>query len=257
MTSTIRPTVTSRKEETINNWNFTSVTTPMYSHEESSELSQKLDCHFLPEMVFNSHISVSHKNSLFSLEFRASDALFYATTAELSKNKHLGPIKVNFVEWEKKRREEGLEEQKDKIDWTFTSTYSGTIHGAQSVHETTEQIDYNMLKEKQKILFYDEILLYEDELHDWGSCKFHCKIRVMETCIFILTRCFLRVDNALVRVIDHRFFHVFGKDYWIREYTLKSSKYDEINDPNPSLLEEHVIDSLLTVIEKKNDKIQL
>lgn len=55
------------------------------------------------------------------------------------------------------------------------------------------------LKEKEKILFYQELMLYEDELHDNGIAQCTVKIRVMPTSFFVLLRFFLRVDNVMVR----------------------------------------------------------
>jgi type 2A phosphatase activator TIP41 len=57
------------------------------------------------------------------------------------------------------------------------------------------------------ILFYAEIPLFEDELHDNGSSSLLVRIRVMPTCIFILSRFTLRVDDVLFRTHDTRMYH--------------------------------------------------
>jgi len=41
---------------------------------------------------------------------------------------------------------------------------------------TEEDIDYDKLKEREKILFFDEVILYEDELDDNGCAKLFSKI---------------------------------------------------------------------------------
>lgn len=106
-------------------------------------------------------------------------------------------------------------------------------------------------------LILDEIILYEDELHDCGTTKFVVKVRVMENSFFILSRLFLRVDHVICRIIDHRFYYESSKDYILREYTLKqlSLKNEEtsilIGNLDPQLVEQH-----LKVDEKRVDKIK-
>jgi hypothetical protein len=60
------------------------------------------------------------------------------------------------------------------------------------------------------ILFFDEVLLYQDDLEDCGDVLFEAKLRVMPHCWFVLSRFFLRVDGSVVRVRDARLFHRFG-----------------------------------------------
>ena len=44
------------------------------------------------------------------------------------------------------------------------------------VYETNEIIDLNKLKVKEKIFFYEDIILYEDELADNGVASMSVKI---------------------------------------------------------------------------------
>lgn len=44
------------------------------------------------------------------------------------------------------------------------------------VEETTERIDYSRLKQQEKIYFYDDVILYEDELADNGTALLSAKI---------------------------------------------------------------------------------
>lgn len=62
---------------------------------------------------------------------------------------------------------EYLDEKVKPFDWTFTTDYKGTISGFEEV-ETDEKIDLDKLKRKDKILFYVDLTLFEDELHDNG-----------------------------------------------------------------------------------------
>ena len=103
----------------------------------------------------------------------------------------------------------GLEEVKDKVkpyDWTFTTAYKGTyydkekqplkvrcqphpllyiIHVHQQVEESSEAIDYHKLKQQEQILFYDDIVLFEDELADNGIAELRVKIVSATLCDII------------------------------------------------------------------------
>ncbi len=42
--------------------------------------------------------------------------------------------------------------------------------------ETEERIDYQKLKDQERIAFFDEVILFEDELADNGAAVFSVKI---------------------------------------------------------------------------------
>lgn len=56
------------------------------------------------------------------------------------------------------------------------------------------------------MLHYKDILLYEDDLDDFGYSQLRLKARVQRDSIFILLRSYIRVDKTVIRVIDNRFF---------------------------------------------------
>lgn len=70
---------------------------------------------------------------------------------------------------------EYLGEKVEPFDWTFTTNYMGTITGL-NVLDTDEKIDLEKLKRKDKILFYHDLTLFEDELHDNGIASLSVKI---------------------------------------------------------------------------------
>lgn len=75
---------------------------------------------------------------------------------------------------------------------------------------TTTGIDYEMLKNRElPILFYDQFILYQDDLEDCGEVIFDAKVRVMPNCWFALSKLYLRVDGVLVRTRETRLFHSF------------------------------------------------
>lgn len=55
-------------------------------------------------------------------------------------------------------------------DWTYTTAYRGTLNDKAVFHEAEEpSIDVARLQKQEPILFYDENILYEDELADNGT----------------------------------------------------------------------------------------
>lgn len=99
-------------------------------------------------------------------------------------------------------------------DWTYTTIYSGTeattSWNPSEPGNSSQTIPMAELTRPDPILFYAEIPLFEDELHDNGSSALIVRIRVMPTCIFILSRFTLRVDNVLFRTHDTRIYHSFS-----------------------------------------------
>jgi type 2A phosphatase activator TIP41 len=111
------------------------------------------------------------------------------------------------------------------------------------------------LKQMEPILFYDENILFEDELADNGTATLTTRLvrirtlmfrrirmfarlvkftnfifdkRVMPSCFFLLLRFFLRVDDVLFRVNDTRIYHQFGTNHIIREYSSKEEHYNAV-----------------------------
>ena len=54
-----------------------------------------------------------------------------------------------------------------------------------------------MLMERDPILFFDEMTLYESELDDSGVMSVTIKVRVMPRCWFVLMRFWMRCDGVL------------------------------------------------------------
>lgn len=71
---------------------------------------------------------------------------------------------------------EYLEEKIKPFDWTFTTNYTGTISDFK-IEETNERIDMDKLKQRDKIMFYHDLTLFEDELHDNGIAV--CSVKIV------------------------------------------------------------------------------
>ena len=55
------------------------------------------------------------------------------------------------------------------------------------VTETDDRIDYTRLKQQERIHFYDEVILYEDELADNGTAVLSVKLVSGLKCTDMLT----------------------------------------------------------------------
>ena len=114
-------------------------------------------------------------------------------------------------------------------DWTFSSPYAGTI-GCPQIDNPTDilgkgcdvnnrglwkplqqsHIPFHLLQDtSQPILLYDDIHLYEDDLHDNGDVSLNIKVRVMPRCWYVLQRLFVRVDRVCVKCREVRYFCMF------------------------------------------------
>lgn len=54
-------------------------------------------------------------------------------------------------------------------DWTYTTDYQGTTNTELQINDGPSLVDMNLLRKQDPILFYDENILYEDELADNGT----------------------------------------------------------------------------------------
>lgn len=123
-------------------------------------------------------------------------------------------------EWQERKDPDGnmIKTWREDFDWTYTTNYFGTFKkdGAPvNAVKTDQKIDYDLLRRRDPILFFDAVDLFEDDLFDNGVSNLSVKIRVMEASFFVLMRLWLRVDKVYLRVYDTRVFHQFGK----RTYT--------------------------------------
>lgn len=91
---------------------------------------------------------------------------------------------------------EDVKELDISYDWTYTTDYKGTLQRLQRTAEgvytrtedvraevTTERIDLEKLKEREPILWFDDVGLYEDELHDHGVSAMSIKVVSPSRCV--------------------------------------------------------------------------
>ncbi|KAH8830276.1 type 2A phosphatase activator TIP41 [Flagelloscypha sp. PMI_526] len=214
----------------------------------------------LPEMTFGDNVLVlHHEPSQFKYCFTTERSIAGVKNGELEDAD--GPVKVGYADaWLKSRVGENAASPMPKTvatkpyDWTYTTMYGGHIAKINPDHDPVDdsskfseqswvsavedhpahQIPYEELKKNDPILFYSEIPLFEDELHDNGSSNHLVRIRVMPTCIFILCRYTLRVDNVLFRTFDTRIYHSFDSKILIRETSGWEAPYDTVKQHLPT-----------------------
>ena len=57
-----------------------------------------------------------------------------------------------------------------------------------------------LLDQSSPILMYDDVVLFEDFIHDHGVVRMSVKTRIMPRCWFVLLRYWLRVDGVVMKV---------------------------------------------------------
>ncbi|KAL6209880.1 hypothetical protein ACLB2K_020819 [Fragaria x ananassa] len=236
---------------------------------------KKLETCHMPEMIFGeSCLVLKHVKSGTTIHFNALDALIGW------KKEALPPVEVPAAaKW--KFRCKPSEQVILDYDYTFTTPYGGseTITLDEDKHEggevsketcnlnwedCKEKLDVVALASKEPILFYDEVVLYEDELADNGVSLLTVKVRVMPSGWFLLLRFWLRVDGVLMRLRDTRMHCAFENNVnpivlrescW-REATFKAlaakgypSEAAAYNDPS-------IISQRLPVVMNKTQKLK-
>ena len=117
------------------------------------------------------------------------------------------------------------------FDWSYTTDYKGTVAVDTVIFEPTQRsIPLELLKRPDPIVFFDDVMLYEDEMADNGITMLSCKIRVMPERLLLLCRFFMRLDNVMFRLRDTRVYVEFSTGEVIREYTAKEETYETVKE---------------------------
>jgi type 2A phosphatase activator TIP41 len=188
-----------------------------------------LELPHLPDMVFHLNSLVLEHDNGAVLTFNPLEALKKVRNEKLD-------IRVSCSdEWRESRPKDKTEEKLKPFDWTFSTDYQGTINDKFIVEPTDMKIDKFKLMVKEQILFYSDLTLFEDELHDNGTSVSSVKIRVMPSGFYVLLRFFMRVDNVLIRMNETRYYYENGKDYILKEYTSREATYERLKSVPPAL----------------------
>lgn len=246
----------SKQDFTFGPWMVTAAKTHIMKSKDIERLAEELSMPSLPEMLFGDNVLRIQHTDGYGIEFNAIDALKRVNNMQDS-------VKVACAqEWQESRADsEHSKEVMKRYDWTYTTDYRGTFIGDDlqlRVSETVERIDMEKLKAREQIMFFDDVLLFEDELHDHGVSMISVKIRVMPTSFFLLLRFFLRVDGVLIRINDTRLYHEAGKNYMLREFSTRESKISELqNVPAALYTDPNEISQHLTLKLTECEKLEL
>ena len=229
------------KKLSFKNWDFISHIGHMMSASEINEVllqNNLLKIKHFPE-IFNGYnrLFVINKENNFVYEFSPFQML-NLTNYEIRKENYDNKI-IYYNPNEVKTK---ISNSENKNDWTFSSCYMGNICNINNSEikclyedkNLTEkkfkcEIDNNIqipnLGNETKIKKYIECELYEDEFGDNGICETRVRLYIMEDSFSILLRCYLRVDNIIVRNINTNIFYKFGNDFIIRNFSVKEIPY--------------------------------
>ena len=224
-----------------------------YSHSENMMNSKDLDIliknkdenklhiNHLPEIFYGfNRLFLINKSKNFCYEFNPLQMLSLANYTQ--RKKLLKEKEIYYIPNQAKSQYSKTDDTKNEEDWSFSSPYMGHIT---SINISPMSKYYPEIKEtkvfkKEKtnlkypetkvenVLNYNQIHFFEDELGDIGFSEGKIGFGVMNECFLGLMRCYLRVDNMLVRNIDTKIYHKFGDNYIIRNFLVKEKTYDEL-----------------------------
>lgn len=216
---------------TVNDWSIYTVKGPILLLSELDHLSESRFEFPLPEMIFgNNHVRIVNDKLQSVIEFNTLDALdSLASTSDFKVSYHKEWLstrpKANASTSE---AESGTDLESVKpYDWTYSTNYKGTVSGAEFT-STDDKIPLEKLLRPDPILFFDESILFEDELGDNGILMLSTKVRVMHSCLLLLCRFYLRVDDVAFRIRDARVYVDFDTNEVLREYKTQEAQYSEL-----------------------------
>lgn len=77
----------------------------------------------------------------------------------------------------------------------LSTNYQGTLSDNITVEPTEEGINFELLKQKEQILFYHDLTLFEDELHDHGISKL--SVKIVSFFVFFTLKICMDIKNVL------------------------------------------------------------
>ena len=218
-----------------------------------------------PEMIFGDNcVAIENPASGWRINFNAFDALDRVDKTGGNM------LKVAYSqEWQQNREHvaEDIKEVVKPFDWSYSTDYAGTIDSStgKRLEPTDMPIPIHLLTRPDPILFFDDVVLYEDELADNGIAMLSVKIRVMPARLLLLSRFFLRLDGVIFRIRDTRVYVEFATGEVIREYTAKEEKYEVVRQGLAATREEvpammrdpnRLVD-VLPVVAQKRERVVL
>lgn len=197
----------------------------------------------LPEMVFPiAHVAIEG-NGIW-LSWDATDALktwaeCHRMIAVNSSDSYQGVNVLkssDAVNWDKRRKHAGaVGSASDSFhyDWSYSTPYIGTTEGGAWEEMDDSGMRMELLTDQSvPILYFDDVVLFEDDLHDNGQAILSVKLRVMPTCAYVLERLYVRVDNVIIRLRETRvLIDFFGRKAKIyRDVQWRECAWDKLDE---------------------------
>ncbi|TMW63428.1 hypothetical protein Poli38472_002369 [Pythium oligandrum] len=214
------PATAVRKDAELAGWRFVSVNDGAMSSDDRAAFASALRLGAsvpLPEMVFaHSSLVIERLSQNFVIRFDVVSALEQWADAKAQHWDH-----TNY-------------------DFTYSSDYCGSVHrtsatehGAISVVETSESLPLEKLLQRVEIMYYDRVLLFEDDVRDLGEIFLEVKTRAMDFGFLVLCRYYCRIDGKTVRLVDTRYYHEFGQDFVWRDQEHREATIAELRQSQP------------------------
>ncbi|GMK54677.1 hypothetical protein CspeluHIS016_0112630 [Cutaneotrichosporon spelunceum] len=225
-------------EMRVGSWTMTSAKRAILNGKEIDALEKELSLP-LPEMTFgNNGLELAFEDGV-TIAFDGVSALREVAVGDGWEERVGGGVLVSMAKsWSQRSASSALSDVPLSTkpvrphDWTFSTTYAGTVTGASFEASDTAEIPLRLLARqdpvRDRILFYEDVGLFHDELHDHGESILNVRLRVMPHSFFLLSRLFVRVDNVLFRIFDVRMYHAFDTDEVVRECTGLEAEYDAV-----------------------------
>ncbi|GJJ07201.1 hypothetical protein Clacol_001401 [Clathrus columnatus] len=218
-------------------WSLETNVAPIISASEVDAMQANLGFP-LPEMTFgNNSLVIKHNPSGWEYRFDTETALKWVKNGELQSGD--GSVKVGYSDaWFKSRVESdpsmSLSATKP-YDWTYTSMYPGHLlepnrfsFSEPNPTNPAHNIPIAELSRQDPILFYAEVPLYEDELHDNGMSQITIRVMHEESDANVIL--------PTSTTYDTRMYHSFSSSppLVVRESTGWEAPYEYIKRQLPS-----------------------
>jgi type 2A phosphatase activator TIP41 len=221
------PSAAAPRSYSISGFRITTQKLPILKAGPIEEMTEKLGI-APPEMIFGDNfVAIEHDASKWGIKFDSFGAL---DRVDKTGEKRL---KVSYSkEWHASREgDHDIKEVIKPFDWSYTTDFAGDLApGSKAWESTDKQIPLELLKRPDPILFFDDVILYEDELADNGIAMLSVKVRVMPKRLLLLSRFFMRLDNVMLRVRDTRVYVDFEEKEVLREYSEKEEEYEKVRE---------------------------
>lgn len=122
-----------------------------------------------------------------------------------------------------------ITEVEESSDSFFVTPFKGHLEGEFKIERVNESvIPVHKLGPQNEIIFYKQGSIYEDELDDNGLIQYEYKFRAMADSWFALIRCYVRVDEVVIIILDTRIYWEEGWSKFARQFMVKEATWAEL-----------------------------